>query len=544
VSDLRVATPGSRATTVCFGLIVALLLVYTAAAVIVRPSLYPDPAWGLLGADSARRFGASVFAHSMFPDAADIAKDKLAFGTGWSPGQHLLPLALESAGFGLGVAMALVTAAVSALGLVGWFTLYRAFRFPATTCAVAVVLIACSRFFGLGFSIYTGGELLLFGAAPWFALLVWRLRDLRWAAVPALLAGAVVLFFAKLSGIMFAGGTIGAAALAGERARVLFGAALVDTLRKLLVAGVTIATIGIVFYFAWLRRGWTPVAAASAAQIDPRVLIDYSIFALGAAWTAALSLGDLANWLVLHPARPLLAGPAPVWYALAVPAAVSFAIMAWRLRPLHAEYLRFVGWASLAIGAVLVASCASGASIGMDERHMRPVALLLLVGLVETVRGFGSRMVRWPLAAVGVLSAVYGVTAFAQRERANLQRPLGVQGFRQIEISAPALDYVWKIDQSTRPGDVPLIYLTTPEAALEVRRARVLAKHADGTELADLAQLSWHGRVGRLYVVMPRRLLDNGKAEAILRSFVDYRRDAWRTEQLGDFVAFWQAGGG
>src|SRR4029079_12032258 len=112
------------------------------------------------------------------------------FMTTWSPGQHLLPGVLENMGFSLGVALAIVATVFSVLGLVGWFALYRAFAFDARIAMIALLIVACSRFFSLPFSIYNGGEVLLFGTAPWFMLLAWKLRDFRWYAVPALLAGS------------------------------------------------------------------------------------------------------------------------------------------------------------------------------------------------------------------------------------------------------------------------------------------------------------------------------------------------------------------
>lgn len=56
----------------------------------------------------------------------------------------------------------------------------------------------------------------------------------------------------------------------------------------------------------------------------------------------------------------------------------------------------------------------------------------------------------------------------------------------------------------------------------------------------DLRKQVRHGRVDRLYVIVQRKLVDNGKADEILRSFVDYPIEGWVKFPLGDFVCFYQ----
>ena len=148
----------------CIGLVVVLTVVYTVAGAIVRPNMYSDSSWGFLGWYT--QAGASSFNHSLSPDPSDISREVESFMSTWTPGQHLLPGLIEKLGMSLGLAIIVLVAICSVLGLVGWFALYRAFGFPLRTTALALAIIACNRFFNLSFTNYAGGEVLLFGTAP------------------------------------------------------------------------------------------------------------------------------------------------------------------------------------------------------------------------------------------------------------------------------------------------------------------------------------------------------------------------------------------
>ena len=73
-----------------------------------------------------------------------------------------------------------------------------------------------------------------------------------------------------------------------------------------------------------------------------------------------------------------------------------------------------------------------------------------------------------------------------------------------------------------------------------MRNARSWSNHADFESIADLRKQIRRGRVDRLYVIVQQKLVDNGKADEILRSFVDYPIERWAKIPLGDFVCFYQ----
>lgn len=518
----------------CLSLAGILTAGYALVSAVVRPSMYSDAGWGLLGWSTHSR--ASAFNHSIAPDPSDIAREVEGFMSVWSPGQHLLPGLVEKFGVSLGFAIVVVVAAFSVLGLLGWFALYRAFGFPVQTTAIAILIIACNRFFNLPFTNYNGGEVLLFGVAPWFVLMVWRLRDLRWMAVVPLVTGTAVLVFAKLTGIVVGAAVIGGAAICGDRSWLNR-----DTLRKLTVAGVTIGLIGVIFYFAWYSRGITAASISTTVHRDG--ILFYLPFVSGSLWSASLSLLDLGNYIFLNPGRPVLQGVDALVYFF-FPLAVATFIVTWvRLRGEYGEYLRFAFSISGAILLFFLVMWMTGRSMNLEERHLRVPSLLLFVGVVHAFISGRSWWLRLSFAAVAGLACVYGVTSFAARTEANLRYPMGDRGFRQSGASAEAVAFIRSIDLARTDWKKTLIFLPSPEIALEVRNARSWSNHADFEPIEALKSRVYRGRVDRLYVFVQKRLLSNGKADAILRSFVDYPIDGWTMVPLGELVCFYQVRG-
>lgn len=512
----------------CVVLTVIVVLVYTLVALAVRPGLYSDSGWGLLGWEAGRGL---PFNYAAYVDPDDISADRIGFPTWWSPGQYFFPGILERAGLDLGLALTIVTCIFSAAGLAGWFVLYRSFGFPAATSAITVALVSLTRHFTLPFGIYNGGEVLLVGVAPWFLVLVWRLRQFGWWTIGPLLVGAAAMVFAKLSGLVISGAAIGAAVL--SPAGPWFSR---DRLGRALVAFVTLALMGTLFYFLWFSRGETPVSPRS--QVAWSAVASYVTYAVSATASAALSLGDLAAYVFLNPAHPVLASGLTIYWLLLPLALATFAFVGWRLHREYADYLRFVLFLGLGVGLVLTAISTRGADIGSDERHLRIVSLLLLAGIVHAVVTARSLWPRGLFVAVVAISSAYGLASAATHAAADRAHPLGVRGFRHLIADAATLDYIHSIDVPAPDRRSTLIYTTSPEIALEVRNVRVMSNHADFETPEELERARFHGRVPHLYVIVQKRLVENGKAEKMLRSFVDYPSDKWRATPVGDFVSF------
>jgi hypothetical protein len=526
---LTTATRSSRTALVCLALIAAVLVIYTIVNVIVRPVIWSDSGWGLLWWFA--RHGLP-FNFTYVPSRDDIAEDTPMFMAEWSPGQHVLPALLESWGLDLGQAVIVVVASFSTLGLWGWYALYRAFGFSQSTSSVTLVLVALTRHFAAPFGIYVGGEVLIFGVAPWFLLLVWRLRDLAPVAIVPLVAGTAVMFFAKLSGMIVACAAIVAAVLCtGE------GPFTGRVIHRGLVAGATIALIGVIFYFAWYSRGWT--AASTFGGFSWVELLSAIVFVMGSTWSAALSFGDLGNLIFVHPGRQIFSSSVPIACVFA-PLAILTALFLWKqLRNRYAEYLRFCFYTAAAYGVVMVLVWSNGAPIGLEERYFRTTSMLFLVGAVQCFFDLPSRLARGLALATVALSSAYGLASQAVHVRRNLAYPMSARGFKHSTASQAVIDFLPTIDVLHPDARSTLIYVPSPEIGLDVRRVRVMAIHADVILPEHLARIVYRGRVPRLYVIVQQNLIENGKAELLLRSFADYSPDRWLKKSLGGFTCFY-----
>jgi hypothetical protein len=62
----------------------------------------------------------------------------------------------------------------------------------------------------------------------------------------------------------------------------------------------------------------------------------------------------------------------------------------------------------------------------------------------------------------------------------------------------------------------------------------------DFTPLETIAEKRWAGRVKRIFVIVQRQMIDNGKANALLNCFVDYEMDKWSKTEIGGMVVYSQ----
>ena len=179
----------------------------------------------------------------------------------------------------------------------------------------------------------------------------------------------------------------------------------------------------------------------------------------------------------------------------------------------------------------MVAIYVSGGVIGEpygDDRYFRHAGLLLLVGAVYALYHFPGRTIRALALSIAVMSSLYGVGSFFLHAWANLHHPLGDRGFRHQIATEPVLSFIkTTVDaDASRPS---IVLVTSPEIGLEVQRARVLANFADFQSIEGLRKQIYKGRVQQIYVVLQNKLIPETKADIILRSFVDYPIEQWKS---------------
>lgn len=224
----------------------------------------------------------------------------------------------------------------------------------------------------------------------------------------------------KLSGIVFAYAAL-AALVAGDlwppgpiRWRIRW--------RRPLVAAAVATLFAIAFYFLWLSKGWTAIDAryGTAWGRLPAAFIE------GWAATVAsmVSLGDLAARVLQRPGRQILQTLDSIYLIGSLPALLLLGWSGWRLRRTHPHYLRFAGAAAVIYVAAMAVIYGEGGELRMEDRFYRPLAMVLLIGVVHAV-ATSRPCLRLPLGALAAATMLYGTGSYVVRLQHNLEAPLG-----------------------------------------------------------------------------------------------------------------------
>jgi hypothetical protein len=176
-----------------------------------------------------------------------------------------------------------------------------------------------------------------------------------------------------------------------------------------------------------------------------------------------------------------------------------------------------------------------GGELKMEDRFFRPLAMLLLIGVVHAVATAQTR-IRLPMSALAAAMMIYGMSSYVVRLQHNLQMPLGARGFHHGNLTHDGLALLRRelggpIDKDTTA------WLAMPEIALERPDVRTIVS-AEPERL--LGVRTYSGRVGRLLVFVDDAMIRDGRAELALKSFLDYDRSRWVAIKLGDATMFSQ----
>jgi hypothetical protein len=79
------------------------------------------------------------------------------------------------------------------------------------------------------------------------------------------------------------------------------------------------------------------------------------------------------------------------------------------------------------------------------------------------------------------------------------------------------------------------------DIGLEIGNAPLIPTNLEFEEIEDSRTRSFHGKVTRVDVIVPKALLlESEKAELLLRSFKAYKFEEWQEIDIGKFVCFTQ----
>lgn len=516
-------------------LLAAWLLLTLVAASRIDQAIYSDPAWGLLAAEQWRLGLSPSPRAAVQADPRDLRRDTAGVVSWWPPAYQGLPLAFRLTGLDWGAAVRASVLLSWLSALVGWALYFRLAATRHVHWPWLVLILATSRHTHAGFDHYDG-ETLLLGAFPWVLL----------ANVHALAAERARAAWA------FAAGVGGAALFAVKYSALLGCVALLaawlsaclprPTLRACLCAASYAAGAALMFlglHALGVPGGPTPGDTLLSVTAPARALYPFAILPL-----ALTDLDSMVQFLFAHPTRPWL----PPWQRWWIGAPLVVAGAVWLVGSvrersaavdrgrLEAAALRCAIAVLCVLPAVLGVMLLLGAGVDDRARHVRLAALAILPWVVDGIaRGFaagpdagaGPRAAALLTAAVlVVLPCAYGAATLldkAFRRASATDTRVGTSGLRLDVLGASAEARVFTAAVlAARPAVDTVVYVTSPDTAIELASARLLVRHADFTDSEDLAKQRFHGCPrGGVLLTVPSAFEHQDKLAYIREAFRD-----------------------
>ena len=506
---------------------------YTTLSFIYPPSMVSDAAKGFMVWKSMEE--GALFNHYKSPFTEDISRDTTKFLAKWSPGQYLIPALITKTGFNLGKALTITTALFSLIGILGYYFLYRDLGFDRGINLLSCTIATSMTFFAFPFGVYNGGEVLLFGVAPWIILLCLRNSDLIIWQLPVVVLIFLVGAFAKLSFVICAIAVLFSLFIFKYRsASNIVPSTIIRYCINILIIFFSFYPI---LYFIYTSKGHTAVNYSPGISSPVGGLL----FALAAPLYSPLTLGDLINRFLMHPSNPIIHSYDEILPILFILAMVAVFIYARILLHSHKKL-----YSSVLLGFLITYITVfgffyiTGAPITWEDRFFRIPGMLLIPGLIEMIGNLQNGFLKLLGYLAIFIACLSGVASFfVMKGMISKNNIVGSQGFTHYIISKEALSILHYIDANGPQGN-NLIYVTSPEIALEVKRYRVLSSHADYESLEELSKRKYRGSVDNLFLILQEKFLKNGKAEAILKSFSDYTYTNWRSLNVESFVIYYQ----
>ena len=482
----------------------------------IRPTIQVDSGFGFLALRSMLE--GSGFNMVTEPDAANIANDVAEFQVWWTPGQYLVPGVLVWLGMSYGVAVSLTTFLSTVIGVIGWAQVARSFGVTRFVLLAFLSSLVTFRYATLSFQMYHGGEILLFAVVPW--CLYWQLYAVLKPPIASFtisLLLAALLFVAKLVGlIVFAANVLAISLFEIVRQRRVSAAVLAT-----LAAAAVAALCFVVFWLARGAAGTITVPALTAVALSAGSGEPFSwpviLFPLSGAVFSGFSALDLLTRKFSLAATYLLG-----------PLGLTLLFWIWhRLR--HTRY-RTVATILLVIitfytsAFVLIYIYVPLGEI--SERFFRYAGILFLLLLLVAFDQGRTRVAKGIALAVVAVFAAYGFTSYAVGARGLMRGHYydPVSGTSQTIVSPVVLEYL-RLQMREHNWERAIAVLPTPESAIAIPRFRVIAPPT---------RQNWFGRVEKIFVVAPKWMSENGEAEALLKSFVDYKASNWSKLHFDD----------
>jgi hypothetical protein len=527
---------GARRETAKLYVVLLVPIALFVISLFIRPQMTFDTAQGFIVLRSMLAGGA--FNYLATPDPANIDGDIGTFLTWWSPGQYLVPGAFVSLGASYGLAMSLTTLLATLIGVFGWIRIALSFDIPRTALFLFALGLVTFSYATVPFAIFNGGDVVLFAVLPWSLwALQWATRKPAAISFAITVLSAVLLFIAKLSGVIVFAATVAGISVVEIWTRRRLGAALLA-----MWAGGAVAAL--LFITFWLTRGATPAGAARFVFSGPVIWFPVAAAAFSG-FSALNCLDDFYLWVSLHSSAPALSDIAVNGYASYALGPLGLLLIGWvwfrlrgtRYRPLAVSLLTII---TFYIAAYVLMYARNGTIVSFEERYFYyagiPFFMLLLIA-ADQWRSAWARAV--PILAVG-LFAIYGVTAYAHEAMRNRHYD-SASGTAMLVVPPGVLGYL-RSEMAVHNWTNAIAVVPQPEAAVGLPRFRILFSWQllESSPLEDIFRQRWAGRVDKIFVILNKAMLGDGKADAVLKTFVDYDFAKWQQMPLDGMVVFSQ----
>jgi hypothetical protein len=502
-----------------------LLALGLVAGLLVRPDLCNDLAAGWQVWESMQ--AGAPFNCVWMPAAENLARDVPVFQSWWAPGQYLVPTLFTSAGLSFGAAVVVAGMLANALGLAGWWRLWRAWGVAPAQLVMGGLVVVCGHAWGTVIGPANLGDTLQFAAVPWAALLAWNWRRLagpQWLGLFVVLtAGVVMKLSFQIAALAILAGA-GFEAVRTNRGR---------DLRAL--AWLSVKALGL-----WLavKLAWDWGYLARSASIGAAHGLQWAGWAgaslpWGGPVLAVFSVGSLVSRIALYPGNRWVADEAGLWPVFLAGAVVTIAFVGhlWRRHESRPYVMQVLAWLAV-YGVVFSALYATGAAVSLETRHFHVAGLVLLPGVLWSLAQFRPPVLRF-VALAGVAGCcLYGVASAGVHLRHRLRHgEVSRQGFTHTELTAGALAELRRLDGL--PGGRTLFFACKAEVALEVRHGRTMCIPLDAWPETLVRKFIYEGRADRLVLVMPERYVADGKVEWIKAGLHGYRE--WDERKVDGF---------
>lgn len=506
--------------------VILLLLLYVSVSLAVPSDLFWDSGYGFLIWQSMLK--GACFNCLGLPNEGNIAENAYPFIAAWSPGQYLVPGAFTYFGLSLDKAIDVTVALFSLVGLAGYFYVFNSVGFSRQVSAISCLVVAATRGFTVHFNTYHGGEILLFALTPWVILVAIRLRELPLLSWPLFIILFLLGIFFKLSFTIVVLAILTFLTLW----RLIESKSPYKTIQISLKAAMVFLSFYSIFYALFLSKGTNP---SQIKGIEPGYYpFLYSVIT---PVTSALSIGDMTMHVLKFSRLALVDSHYDIWWVFILLLLPAGFLLAGVIREGRLGYnaLLLGFWATyFCVFSVLYMG---GVGISYEERHFRPVGLIVVPGIVSLIlKTQWKNGARVALLALVTCSCLYGFGSFIKRANRNNLSSIGAENLSHLTVSPAVLKEIHAIDEQADGTDI--ICVPSPDLALDIRRARSLIAPADIESVEVVSARRYYGKAKRLFVFLPNKLVDSGIASIFLSCFKSYTKDEWSARPIAEYTLF------